>query len=116
MKILIAGELNPDLILRNYQTFPELGKEVLVEDLDLTLGSSSAICAVGLAKLGDSVTFAATVGADPYGDFCTGALARAGVDVSLVQHRADLKTGITVSITSSRDRALVTYLGAIASL
>jgi sugar/nucleoside kinase (ribokinase family) len=116
VKILIAGELNPDLILRNYQTFPELGKEVLVEDLDLTLGSSSAICAVGLAKLGDSVTFAATVGADPYGDFCTGALARAGVDVSLVQHRADLKTGITVSITSSRDRALVTYLGAIASL
>lgn len=64
MKILIAGELNPDLILRNYQTFR---REVLVEDLDLTLGSSSAICAVGLPKLGDSVTFAATVGADPYG-------------------------------------------------
>jgi sugar/nucleoside kinase (ribokinase family) len=116
VKILIAGELNPDLILRNYRMFPELGKEVLVEDVELTLGSSSAICAVGLARLGDSVTFAATVGADPYGDFCAEALQRAGVDVSLVQRRSDLKTGITVSITSARDRALVTYPGAIAAL
>ena len=47
MKILVAGEINPDLILRNYQSFPELGKEVLVEDLELTLGASSAICAAG---------------------------------------------------------------------
>jgi len=116
VKILIAGELNPDLILRNCQMFPEFGKEVLVEDLELTLGSSSAICAMGLAKLGDSVTFAATVGADPYGDYCTGVLKQGGIDVSLVQRRSDLKTGITVSITSSKDRALVTYLGAIARL
>jgi sugar/nucleoside kinase (ribokinase family) len=116
VKLLIAGELNPDLILRNCRIFPELGKEVLVEDLDLTLGSSSAICAVGLARLGDSVTFAATVGADAYGDFCVDALRRAGVDISLVQRRADLKTGVTVSITTARDRALVTYPGAITAL
>lgn len=116
MKILIAGELNPDLILRGCRTFPEFGREVLVEDLELTLGSSSAICAAGLARLSDSVTFAATVGADNYGDYCIGVLQRAGIDVSLVRRRADLKTGITVSITSSRDRALVTYLGAIACL
>lgn len=103
MKILVAGELNPDLILRNYRIFPAIGKEVQVEDLELTLGSSSAICAAGLAHLGDSVTFAATVGADAYGDFCTGALRRTGVDVSLAPRRADLKTGITVS-TSAQDR------------
>ena len=93
MKILIAGELNPDLILRDYQMFPQPGKEVLVEDLELTLGSSSAICAVGLARLGDAVTFAATVGADVYGDYSTDMLRRGGIDVSLVQRRADLKTG-----------------------
>jgi len=116
MRVLIAGEANPDLILRNYQAFPELGKEVLVEDLQLTLGGSSAICAVGLARLGDSVTFAANVGADLYGDFCVAAFEREGVDVSRIHRRADLKTGITASITSSQDRALVTYLGAIATL
>jgi sugar/nucleoside kinase (ribokinase family) len=116
MKILVAGEINPDLILRNYQSFPELGKEVLVEDLQLTLGASSAICAVGLARLGDQVTLAANVGADTYGDFCIATLQREGVDISLVNRRTDLKTGITVSITSSKDRALVTYSGAISSL
>jgi sugar/nucleoside kinase (ribokinase family) len=116
MRVLVAGELNPDLILRDYREFPTPGKEVLVEDVQLTLGSSSAICAVGLARLGDSITFAANVGADTYGDFCIAALKQEGIDVSLVNRRCDLKTGITVSITSAADRALVTYLGAIASL
>ncbi len=116
MRAFVAGELNPDLILRSCRFFPEPGKEVLAEDLDLALGSSSAICATGLARLGVPVTFAAVVGADYYGDYCTDALRRAGVDVSRVQRRADLKTGITVSITSASDRALVTYPGAIAAL
>jgi sugar/nucleoside kinase (ribokinase family) len=116
VKILVAGELNPDLILGNCAAFPAPGKEVWVDDLDLTLGSSSAICAVGLARLGDSVTFASRVGADAYGDFCIDALRSSGVDASLVERRSELKTGITVSITSTADRALVTYPGAIAAL
>jgi sugar/nucleoside kinase (ribokinase family) len=116
MKILIAGELNPDLILRDYQFFPQPGKEVMVNDLEMTLGSSSAICAVGLARLGNPVVFVANVGADVYGDFCVDVLKREGVDVSLVHRRPDLKTGITVSVTYPQDRALITYLGAIASL
>jgi sugar/nucleoside kinase (ribokinase family) len=116
VKILIAGELNPDLILRDYQFFPQPGKEVMVKDLELTLGSSSAICAVGLARLGNPVVFVANVGADVYGEFCVGILQHEGIDVSLVRRRPDLKTGITVSVTSPQDRALITYPGAIASL
>lgn len=115
-KVLIAGELNPDLILQNYRSFPELGKEVLVEDCCLTLGSASAICAVGLAKLGRPVAFFAKVGRDAYGDFCVAALESAGVDARRVIRDGGLKTGITVSITGPQDRALVTYLGAILSL
>ncbi|HZU28126.1 MAG TPA: carbohydrate kinase family protein [Bryobacteraceae bacterium] len=113
MNILVAGELNMDLVLQNYHTFPTVGTEVLVDDVTLTLGSSSAICAAGLAKLGNSVTFAGRVGADSWGEMCIQALARFGVDTSRVQPNAELKTGLTVSITSSRDRALVTYLGAM---
>jgi sugar/nucleoside kinase (ribokinase family) len=116
VKFLVAGELNPDLIMRDCSVFPALGKEVQVDDLELSLGSSSAICAAGLARLGNSVTFASIVGNDFYGEFCVDALRRAGVDVSQVSRRADLKTGITVSITSRGERALVTYPGAIAAL
>jgi len=116
VKFLVAGELNPDLIMRDCRIFPALGKEVQVEDLELSLGSSSAICAAGLAHLGNSVTFASIVGDDFYGEFCTDALRREGVDVSQVQRRRDWKTGLTVSITSHGERALVTYPGAIAAL
>lgn len=115
MRFLVVGELNPDLILCNYQSFPSLGQEVLVEDLDLMLGSASAICAVGLARLGNSVRMASKAGTDQWGDFCVKALAGAGVDTSFVKRDPQSKTGLTVSITSSKDRALVTYLGAIAT-
>jgi sugar/nucleoside kinase (ribokinase family) len=116
LNILIAGELNLDLILQNYHTFPVLGREVLVDDITLTLGSASAICACGLAKLGNAVTFVGKVGSDPWGDLCKSKLASCGVDISRVTTDAALKTGITVSITSPTDRALVTYPGASAAL
>ncbi len=116
MKVLVAGELNPDLIMSGCGIPPAPGKEVLVKDLELRLGSSSAICAAGLARLGDSVTFAGITGSDFYGEFCIDALRRSGVDVSQVLRRNDIKTGLTVSITSGADRALVTYPGAIAAL
>jgi sugar/nucleoside kinase (ribokinase family) len=112
----VAGEINVDLIMQGYRTFPELGREVLVEDSLLTLGSASAICAVGLARLGEQVAFAGKAGLDTWGDFCLAAMAARGVDVKRVMRRPDLKTGITVSITGPADRALVTHLGAIGAL
>lgn len=116
MNVLVVGELNPDLVMKGYGAFPSLGKEVLVDDLTFALGSASAICAAGLARLGNKVQFAAKVGMDAFGDFCVRALQEANVDCRYVIRDASTKTGITVSITSSSDRALVTYLGAIASL
>jgi sugar/nucleoside kinase (ribokinase family) len=86
-----------------------------VDDVSLTLGSASAICAAGLAKLGDDVVFAGKLGNDQWGDLCLSSLSRFGVDCSLIMREQNIKTGITVSITA-KDRALVTYLGSIAEL
>ena len=116
MRFLVAGELNLDLVLQNYLSFPALGQETLVEDVTLTLGSSGAICAAGLAKLGNTVTFTGKVGCDSWGDQCLESLARLNVDNSRVMRDATVKTGITVSISSPRDRAMVTYLGALAAM
>ena len=115
-RVLVAGEINPDVILQGYRSFPEPGKEVLVEDFVTTLGSASAICAMGLARLGRPVGFAGKVGADYWGEYCLGILTGRGIDVSRVQRDRALKTGVTVSITSAYDRALVTYVGAMAEL
>jgi sugar/nucleoside kinase (ribokinase family) len=116
-RVLVAGELNVDLILQGYRAFPVPGKEVLVDDFVMTLGSASAICAMGLARLGAPVAFLSVVGADPWGAFCVDTMRAAGIDVSRVAVDPALKTGVTVSLTSAqRDRALVSYLGSIAAL
>ena len=115
-KVLVAGEINPDLILQGYRSFPELGKEVIVDDFVMALGSASAICAMGLARLGRPVGFVGKVGVDPWGDYCLEVMAERGIDVSRVQRDPGLKTGVTVSISSARDRALVSYVGAMSAL
>jgi sugar/nucleoside kinase (ribokinase family) len=114
--VLVVGEINPDVILQGYHAFPAAGKEVLVDDFVTTLGSASAVCAMGLARLGDPVSFVGKVGADPWGAYCADTMAAAGIDVSRVVRDPALKTGVTVSITSPRDRALVSFIGAIGAL
>jgi sugar/nucleoside kinase (ribokinase family) len=116
-RVLVAGELNVDLILQGYQSFPVPGKEVLVDDFVMTLGSASAICAMGLARLSTAVAFLSVVGDDPWGAYCVDTMRAAGIDVSRVAVDPSVKTGVTVSLTSpGRDRALVSYLGSIAAL
>lgn len=89
---------------------------MLVDDSKLVLGSASAICAAGLARLGNEVKFLGRVGNDVLGTFCLDRMRDKGIDVSPVIRDPNTPTGITVSITSRRDRALVTHLGAIRSL
>lgn len=116
MRVLVAGELNVDLVLGGYNSFPELGKEVLAGSMSLTLGSSSAICACALATLGLPVTFIGRAGCDMWGDIAIARLRELGVDVSPILRDPAVPTGITVSISSQTDRAMVTYLGSIETL
>lgn len=114
--VLFAGEINVDLVLQGYQAFPAPGREVLVADSRLVLGSATAIMAMGLARLGTPVAFAGRVGDDLWGRYCLEDMASRGIDLSRVVRGGGLKTGITVSISHPGDRALVTYLGAISAL
>jgi len=115
-RVLCAGEINVDLILQGYSEFPVPGKEVLVRDSQLVLGSATAIMAMGLARLGTPVAFVGRVGDDVWGRYCLEDLASRGIDTTRVIRGGGLKTGITVAITHPGDRALVTYLGAISAL
>ena len=116
VSVLIAGEINLDLILYDYSAFPSLGREVIVDECLMTLGSASAITAVGLSRLGVPVRFVGKIGQDSWGDQCLKEMRAAGVDTSLVSRAQEVQTGITVSVSSSDDRALVTFPGAIAEL
>ncbi|MFN7997984.1 MAG: carbohydrate kinase family protein [Bryobacteraceae bacterium] len=112
MRIFLFGEINLDLILQGFHSFPALGQEVLVDDFAMTLGSSCAITGAGMVRLGNTCAYRGKAGADPAGTYCIERMAALGLDVSRVELSPALKTGVTVSITSRQDRSLVSYLGA----
>jgi sugar/nucleoside kinase (ribokinase family) len=105
--------MNVDMILHGYRTFPCPGRETLVDDFVMTLGSSTAITGAGLVRLGNSAAFAGLVGDDPAGSFCLDRLAALSIDTSRTRVDTLHKTAVTVVITSPADRSLVTFLGTI---
>jgi sugar/nucleoside kinase (ribokinase family) len=115
-RILVVGEINVDFVFKGCHAAPTLGREVLADDFVMTPGSSSMICAMGLARLGNPVTFHGRLGSDASGKFCLQALQDAGVDVSSLHPDPALRTGVTASLSTSQDRALVTFPGAMAEL
>lgn len=115
--VLVAGEINPDLILSDPNLVPKFGQnESIVENVSLTIGSSSAIYACGAAKLGLRVVFVGVVGNDVFGKFMVDSLKEQNVDVSNVIYDQDIKTGLTVILNRVEDRSILTYLGAIDKL
>jgi sugar/nucleoside kinase (ribokinase family) len=115
-RIAVIGELNVDLIVTGLKSPPVFGQEILAANFDMTLGSASAVFACGVAKLGHQVTFISQVGRDEMGKFCLAALQQTGISTEHVRQDASLKTGVTISLSTPEDRALVTYLGAISEL
>ena len=114
--ILVAGEINPDLILSG-DVEPAFGQvEKLVEGASLTIGSSSAIFACGAARLGLKVDFIGVCGEDVFGRFMLDEMRRAGLDVSPVIMREDGQTGLSVILNRGADRAILTHAGLMATL
>jgi len=114
--IAVIGELNADLIASGLAYPPTLGREILAEDFRTVLGSASAIFACGVARLCHPVTFFSRVGNDELGRFCLKALHARGISTRNVRVLPNARTGVTISLSTRRDRALVTMLGAIAEL
>lgn len=114
--IVVAGELNADLVLSGDVT-PQFGQvEKLIDDASLVLGSSSAIFACGAARLGLRVAFIGKVGDDALGQFCIAQLQQRNVNTAGVIVDPNLKTGLSVIFNKTSDRAILTYSGSIREL
>jgi sugar/nucleoside kinase (ribokinase family) len=115
--LLVAGELNPDIVVSGEDVEPAFGQvEQLVDRIALTVGSSSAITACGAAKLGLRVAFVGVVGSDPFGRWMLEALATRGVDVASCRVDPSLPTGASVILARPDDRAILTSTGTMAAL
>jgi sugar/nucleoside kinase (ribokinase family) len=111
--VVVVGELNADVIVTG--AWPEPGRELLAEAGLFTLGSSGAIFAADCVRLGLEVAFCGLVGRDALGAFVLGELERAGIATAGVRERDGVTTGLTVSITGTGDRAMLTFAGAMAA-
>jgi sugar/nucleoside kinase (ribokinase family) len=117
LDLLVIGDCNPDVLVLGDDVTPAFGQqEKLVDGISLVIGGSGSITAVAAARLGLRVALAAAVGDDPAGSFMLGQLAAAGVGTGAVAVRRDAPTAMTVALSEGKDRAILTAVGAVATL
>jgi len=114
--VLVIGELNVDLILNRIDSFPEMGKEKLAGQMNLTLGSSSAIFASNLSSLGAKVAFLGKLGDDVFGDLVISSLKSKKVNTGFIIRSSSVNTGATIVLNYDEDRAMITHPGAMEHL
>ncbi|MEA5067426.1 MAG: PfkB family carbohydrate kinase [Christensenellaceae bacterium] len=113
---LVVGHNNPDITMYTRGNMPRAGIEILADGMALELGGSSCLTAVSLCALGIHTALCARVGEDFYGQVAVKLLAEMGLSDERMVRDAATPTGVTVSITSPSDRAMVSYLGTTAKL
>lgn len=114
--VLVVGELNVDIILDKIQGFPEIGKEILSKELNVTLGSSSAIFASNLSSLENKVAFIGKIGKDNFSSIIKNSLERKNVNTDYIISSEDYKTGLTIVLNYDMNRANITFPGAMEHL
>lgn len=114
--VLVVGELNVDIILDKIHGFPVIGKEIISDKMNVTLGSSSAIFASNLSSFDTRVAFVGKIGKDNFAQIVTKSLESKNVNTDHIIKSEEYNTGLTVVMNYDMDRANVTYPGAMEHL
>ena len=115
--LLVVGDVNPDLVLRGNDISPAFGQaERLVDEAVITVGGSGAIMACGAARLGLRVAIVGVVGDDLFGSFMRDQLVGRGVNIRGISVDPNRPSGVTVVLSTPRDRAILTAPGTIGDL
>jgi sugar/nucleoside kinase (ribokinase family) len=111
--VLAIGELNADIVFTGLKSAPMLNREIIADGFNKTMGSSTALCAANISKLGLKTCFCGKVGDDEDGHYILNELRTRNINADFCKIDREVKTGITLALNWNGDRALVTYLGAI---
>jgi len=114
--VVVIGELNVDIILNGMTELPVVGKEILADDMQVTLGSSSAIFASNLSSMGVGVAFIGKIGRDNFAKIVLDSLKAKNVITGNIIRSGSLNTGATIVLVHGQDRANITYPGAMYDL
>lgn len=118
-RVLVMGEVNPDIVVTGVPALSFGQREDLTGPTTMTIGSSVAITACGLARLGTSTGLVGVIGDDAFGDFMLRQLHQRGVATHLVRTVAGGRTGSSVILVrrdDSGDRQILTDPGVMGDL
>jgi sugar/nucleoside kinase (ribokinase family) len=116
MKTLVIGDLNVDIIVTGAPQLPILGHEIPCEDIRTVMGGAASIFACRLGQLGAGVDIFGKVGSNSNGKVVLEKLKSSNVGTEKVKAIDSIKTGITISLTYPKNKALITYTRGIDTL
>ncbi|KUO51619.1 MAG: hypothetical protein APF76_13310 [Desulfitibacter sp. BRH_c19] len=111
LDIIVAGDVNLDIIPGSFDELPKMGEELFIDEMAVTVGGSAANTAISLCKLGLKVALYGVVSNDHFGQYILSYLEKLGVDTSLMEVVNKADTGISICLTSGKDRAFISYMG-----
>lgn len=112
-RIFFLGEINVDIIMGGLESLPIVDREISAKTFELTIGSSTAICACAYVSLGGNTSFIGLAGQDEYGDFMVNGMQKFGINTDAVCRTSEVGTGVTVNLNYGTTRTQVTYPGTI---
>jgi len=116
-EVVCIGILVADVIGKPVTEYPERGKLVLVDRMELHSGGCASSTAIALSKIGVETGVIGKVGDAGFGDFLIGGLERAGIDARGVERDTETATSATmVMVHPDGERSFIHYLGANATL
>jgi ribokinase len=95
-RIVVVGSCNMDLVVRAPR-LPVPGETLAGTDFKCLPGGKGANQAVAAARLGGQVSLIGCVGTDAFGDELRAGFVADGIDVSHLDRRSDVATGIAAS-------------------
>lgn len=117
--VMVLGEINPDIVVTGVPPLSFGQREDVTGPTSMTVGSSVAILASGLARLSTATAIVGVIGDDPFGAFMLRRLQQRGVDVSLVRTLRGGRTGSSVILVRRddvADRQILTDPGVMSEL
>lgn len=117
MDVLCVGIFVVDVIGRPIDSFPEKGKLILFDELEMHTGGCANNTATALARLSISAGGMGKIGQDGFGDFILQTLDDNGVNTEGMIRDSTANTSFTfVSVASDGERTFCHYMGANAAL
>lgn len=108
MKIIVAGSINMDLVVRS-EEIPKPGETVPGKDFTTIPGGKGANQAAAIAKLGGSCVFLGKVGNDDFGTSVLESMKASGINVDLVE-KEKTSTGVSIINVDARGNNNIVFV------